>query len=148
VNRTLWTIAIFGFISVMSLVIAFLLVFKSFGESPYSSGAKVAVAVRDEFHLDAAASAILHEAQKTVLVVQYQTHADSKFNLAAQNQEMQGVAVFAAGKLEPAERRKVDEVRVRRTEIHGSGCMQRSYVTDLAIPNPLRNADPLGLPPK
>lgn len=145
-SRSLWTIAIIGFITIVILVITFLFMFKRFGDSPYSKGAKISLAIRDEFHFDAVGTGTVAETQKTAFLIQYDTRADSKFNLAAQNQEMQAVAVFAVGKLEPLDRKNVDEIRVRRTEVRGSGCWQRSYVTDLTVPNPLRGA-PGTLPP-
>ena len=148
-GRSIWTIAIFGFIATLSLVIAFLFVFKRFGDSPLSSSTKVAIAVREEFHFDVVGSTTSTEPQKTALILRYDTHLDSKFNLEAQHLEMKAVALFAAGKLEPIDRRKTDEIRVRRTEIRGSGCWQRTYVTDLTVPNLLKGIvgpPPPGLP--
>jgi hypothetical protein len=146
VSRGLWTIVILGFVTIVIMVVSLLLVLKVFRDSPSSAYAKLALAVRGEFHLDSAGARILPESQKTALAIYYETHADSKFSLDAQNEEMKAVAIFAAGKLEAFDRKNVDEIRVRRTEVRGSGCWQRTYVSELIVPNPLRTM-PGNLPP-
>ena len=139
-SRTLWTIASLGFVTVVLLTISFLVVFKSFRDSPSSQNAKLAVAIREEFHVDAVTARIVSETQKTALLVQYETHADTKFSVDAQNEEMKAISIFALGKLNAFEQKRVDEVRLRRYEIHGSGCFQRTYNADLTVPNPFRAA--------
>lgn len=129
---------ILGFVTIVIMVVSLLVVLKVFRDSPSSASAKLALAVRGEFHLDSVGARIVSETQKTAVSIYYETHADSKFSADAQNEEMKAVALFAAGKLEPHDRRTVDEIRVRRTEVRGSGCWQRTYVSELAVPNPLR----------
>jgi hypothetical protein len=150
VSRTLWTIVTLGFVAIVVLVVSFLVVFKAFRDSPSGSTAKVAVAIRGEFHLDSVGARMIPGAHSTALAIYYDTHTDSKFSVDVQNEEMKAVAIFAAGKLEPLDRRSVDEIRVHRSEVHGSGCWQRTYVSDLTVPNPLRGMPgiPSPFPPK
>lgn len=137
-----------GFIAVVILTITMMFMLKWFGDSPLSRNTKIAVSLKSEFQLEAVGTDIRAGSQKTVLLVHYETKADSKFSLAAQSQEMKKIADFAAGKLEPLDRRKVDEIQVRRTEVRGRGCWQRSLVSDEVFPNPARNAgmEPGGVP--
>jgi hypothetical protein len=141
-NRMLWSIVIIGFLTVVFLVLAMWVMLGQFGASPYSSSSKIAYSIRGEFHFESVGTATRYEGLKNVFLVAYETHLNSNFNLAAQNAEMQKVAEYAATKFEPGDRRRVDEIQVKRTEIHGSGCFQQSYVAGHSIPNPYRNVLP------
>lgn len=145
-NRSIWYIAIIGFITVVILTVCMMFMLKWFGDSPLSKNTKIAVAVRTQYKFESVGADIKTGTQKTLLVIQYETHQDSKFNIAAQNQEMQTVADFAIGKAEAFDRRMIDEIRVKRTEIRGGGCWQRSYVSENTFPNPYRGVNPPPLP--
>ena len=144
-SRTVWSIVIIGFLTAVFLVVAMFFLFKEFGQSRYSSATKLAQGIRSEFHFDSVGTATdslpAPEGMKNVLLVQYETRADSKFDVSAQNQEMDKVAKFAAEKSDPFERKRIEEIRIRRTEIHGRGCFQQSYVSDRSVPNPYRGAE-------
>jgi len=138
VNRSVWVIIILGFLTVVILVIAMLGALRTFGDSPQSNATKLALAVKAEFKFESVGTAVRDEGMKGALFVQYETHADSKFNQEAQLREMEKVALFASSKLDIGERKRVDEIRVRRTEIHGRGCFKQSYVSNHVQPNPNR----------
>ena len=137
-SRTIWSIVIVGFLTVIILVMSMLLMLKQYGDSTYSSSTKHALAIRNKFAFESVGTGTRDDGARCFLLIQYETHADSKFDLSAQMREMQKVAEFAVEKLDPAERKRFDEIRVRRTEIHGRGCFQQSFVANHSLPNPHR----------
>ena len=143
-NRSIWSIVVIGFLTVVFMVMAMLVMFQEYSRSPYSSSTKLAISIRNEFHFESVGSGTKDEGPRHLLVIQYETHANSKFDTSVQTREMQKVAEFAAEKYDPIERKRIDEIRVQRTEIHGRGCFQQSYVADHSIPNPHFNP----LPPR
>ena len=75
-----------------------------------------------------------------LLKISYLAAIDSNYNLSVQNAEMEKVARFAAQNYKGKDLRYIGEVRVSRTEIHGSGCFQQTYVADFTMPLPRRSA--------
>jgi len=138
VNRSVWVIIILGFLTVVILVIAMLGALRTFGDSPQSNATKLALSIKGEFKFESVGTVVRDEGMKGALFVHYETHANSKFNQEAQLSEMEKVALFASSKLDIGERKRVDEIRVRRTEIHGRGCFKQSYVANHVRPNPNR----------
>jgi len=147
-SRSVWVILILGFLTVVILVIAMLGALRQFGDSPHSNATKLALAIKGEFHFESVVTGTRNEGVKGFLIIHYETHADSKFNQEAQTGEMQRVAQFAAGKFDASDKRNIDEIQVRRTEIHGRGCFQQSYVATHTLPNPHRGAPPAPFRPQ
>ena len=141
-SRSVWVILILGFLTVIVLVIAMLGALRQFGDSPHSNATKLALAIKGEFHFESTVTATRNEGMRGFLVIHYETHADSKFNQELQIGEMQKVAQFAAGKFDASDKRNIDEIQVRRTEVHGRGCFQQSYVATTSVPNPHRAGPP------
>ncbi len=139
-NRSVWVIIILGFLTVIILVVGMLGALRQFGESPHSNATKLALSIKGEFHFESVGTVVRDEGMKGHLLVHYETHADSKFNSEAQLREMEKVALFASTKLDIGERKRVDEIRIRRTEIHGRGCFKQSYVANHVLPNPHRGS--------
>jgi hypothetical protein len=141
-SRTVWSIVIIGFLTVVFLVMAMFLVLQKYNESSYSSATKLAQGIKNEFNFESVGTATdvlpTSEGLRSVLLVQYDTHVDTKFDVTVQKQEMEKVARFAAEKSDAGDQKRFFEIRVRRTEIHGRGCFQQSYVSDHTLPNPFR----------
>ena len=148
-SRTLWSIVVIGALCLGFMIVAWLLVLKGYNESSYSTATKLALAIKNEFHFESVGTTTqvtsTVEGLKRVLMVQYDTHADSKFDVDVQNREMDRVGKFAVESSDRGDRPRFVEIRVRRTEIHGRGCFQQSYVSDRVVPNPFHI--PPGPPP-
>jgi len=142
VNRSIWVIMVLGFLTVVVMVVAMLATLRSFGDSPASNATKLALGIRSEFHFEAVGTAVRMDGIKNYLSISYETHADSKFDQAAQTREMDKVAAFAFSKVDPTERKNLDEIRIRRSEVHGRGCFQQSYVAAHVVPIPGRSGGP------
>jgi hypothetical protein len=146
VNRSIWFIAVAGFLTAIILVVMMLFMLKRFGDSPLSKTTRVAQFIRSQFHFDSVGANLEAGTLKTVLNVHYETKIDSKFSTDFQNAEMKSVAEFALTKVDPFERRSIDEVRVQRAEVRGGGCFQRTYLADYTVPNPYRGPTVPGVP--
>jgi hypothetical protein len=57
---------------------------------------------------------------------------------------MENVAKFAAENYKGRELGKLDQVEITRSEIHGRGCFQTTYVANFTLPNPKKR--PYGFP--
>ena len=137
-NRSIWYIAVTGFLAAGILTVAMLFMLKRFGDSPLSKGTRISQFVKSQFHFDSVGTDVQPGTQKTVLFIHYETRIDSKFSTEFQTNEMRAVAEFALTKIDPFERRSIDEVLVRRAEVRGSGCWQRTYTGDVTVVNPYR----------
>src|ERR1043166_3807590 len=149
-SRTLWSILVIGFLTLVLMVMALLLVLKGYSESPYSTSTKLAIAIKNEFQFDSVGTvaevAPTSDGLRSVLKVSYDTHVDTKFDVDVQNREMDRVAKFAAEKSDAEDRRRFVEIQVRRIEFHNRGCFHQKYQSERTVPNPFR-LQPLPLPP-
>jgi hypothetical protein len=71
-----------------------------------------------------------------ILRVSYLTRKNSQHDQDVQKKEMTEVADFAAKKYDGKDRETIQEIQVRRTELRGSGCFQRSYHNTFAAAAP------------
>ena len=135
-GKSTWTILFIGMVAVMLLSMMMCFSLQQFEMSPAGRNSKLALSVRNKFEFESVGAVVGREAGKKVLRVAYLTLRDSKFDATAQRQEMTEVANFAIGKYEGRDKGVLDEIRVTRKELHGSGCWQRTYIAYHAIPNP------------
>jgi len=70
------------------------------------------------------------------MVINYSSLVDSHYDLSVQNSEMESIAKFSLQNYSQA--KKVDEVQVTRSETHGRGCFQQTFVSHFTYPNPAR----------
>ena len=63
---------------------------------------------------------------------------------------MKEVGIFAINEYKSRRRREIEEIRIVRHELKGSGCWRRTYTDRLSIENPLleNKLDPNMLPPQ
>jgi hypothetical protein len=139
VSKTLWSVLVMGLMSALLLTVAMMFGLSAFQQSPAGARSKLGEQIRTEFSFAAAGADVQVYAQPSRLNISYETHQNSRFDVAVQNAEMQRVAEFAIGKVEPRTRVKIEELRVVRTEVHGRGCFQQSYVSALTFPNAQRS---------
>ena len=138
-SKSLWAVAVMGSLTLLLLVAGMVLSLDQFTvSSPAVKWVKLAEQITHDFKLDTTAAEVRIGLPTSSLRVAYVTHEDSKFDLSAQNAEMEKIARFAIGKYEGSDRRKIDEVQVTRSEIHGRGCFQQTYVAHFTLANPFR----------
>ena len=150
-SRSLWVIAVMGFVAVMIVVVAMLISLTMFQQSPASNRARLAQEITNQFGFPAVGADVRDILGRTVLVVIYETGTDSKFDEKIQKAEMAKVAAFVEGKYDGKDRRSILEIRVRRKEIRTRGCWGRTLENSFSIENPRFPEDrpknpPLGVP--
>ena len=108
---------------------------------------RLSESIAREFKVEHVGVRLTLRSSPSVLAVSYTSPVDSKFDLSAQNAEMEKIARFAVSNYKvPREQRLVDEIRVTRSETHGRGCFQQTYVSHFTLPNPMRRTELPGFP--
>lgn len=137
-SKSLWTIAVTGFLAVVFMIVAMLLALGSLEQTPAAHRIRLAERVRSHFKFESVGAHVGPMDGRTVLLVSYETTRDSKYNVSEQNREMREVAEFAAAQYDDKDRRLIDEIRVKRVEVRSGGCWQRRLVAYHTAPNPHR----------
>ncbi len=135
-SRSLWSIFVLGAMTALLLTIAMLFTLDQYKASPAGNRFIFAESIRKEYRFDSAGADVGPIDGKMVLRISYMTTQDSKHDLAVRTKEMQTVADFAAAKYDGKDRGTIQEIRVLRTELRGSGCFQRTYSNAHSAPPP------------
>jgi hypothetical protein len=134
VSKTVWTIALMGFVTLLLVTIAMVLSLSQFSETPSSEWVRLAEQIATEFKAKNVAVRVNLNIPPGSLRVSYLAGIHSNYSVEAQNAEMERVAQFAAAHYKGRDMRYVREVKVNRTEIHGSGCFQTTYEGNFTLP--------------
>jgi len=136
-----------AFITIVLLVVGMMVSLMQFQRgSPAVKLVKLAEQIRNEFKVENVGADVRIEPMPGHLRITYLTRVDTKFDSTVQNQEMWKVAEFAIKKYEGSDRPRLGEIQVSRSESHGSGCFQQTYVAHVTVPNPYKGKAP-GFPP-
>jgi hypothetical protein len=141
VSRTVWVIAIMGTVTLLLISIAMMFSLTQFQETPSGEWVKLAEQIAAEFKAKNVAVRVIFSVPPAHLKISYLAGVDSKYDLAVQNAEMERVARFAVANYKGKDMRYVTEVRVNRTETHGSGCFQSTYIGTYTLPVPRRERE-------
>ncbi len=147
----MWTIAIMGTATLLLISIAMMLSLSQFQETPSGDWVKLAEQITAEFKAKSVAVRINFAMAPGYMKISYTAGIDSKYDLASQNVEMERMARFAIATYKGKDMKYVTEVRINRTEVHGSGCFQSTYVSNFTLPVPRRQRElpaPDGAPPE
>ena len=149
-SKSIWVIIILAAITALMLSLGMMISLGQFQELPEAEWVKLGEAVTAEFKLEKVGVRVsIHESPST-MHLNYLTKADSKFNSSVQNAEMERIAEFAAKTYTGKDLYLIEKVKVTRSETHGSGCFQQTYVATLTYTNPNRTPPPnrrMGAPP-
>ena len=137
-SRTVWTIAIMGTITLLLISIAMMFSLSQFQETPSGDWVKLAEQISAEFKAQSVAVRVNFAMAPGFMKISYVAGIDSKYDLASQNAEMERMARFAIATYKGKDMKYVTEIRVNRTEVHGSGCFQSTYVSNFTLPVPRR----------
>ncbi len=140
-SKSTWTILALGAMGAACLMMAMCASLQTFTTLPPSANrAGLAENLRGRFGFESAGVLVTVEEGRNIMRISYETQQDSKRDILRQRQEMKEVADHAVAQLEGKERREIDEIRVTRTEVRGSGCWQDRQAARESFPNPARNA--------
>ena len=131
----------------LALTVGMMVSLGQFTETPAIEWIKLAEALTKEFNLQNVSVRVNIANRPTSMRISYLTRTDSKFNLSVQNAEMENVANFAVKNYRGRDLTAIDQVQVTRSETHGSGCFQQTYVATFMLPNPIRTLTPRRLEP-
>ena len=125
-----------GLLSMLVLSLGMMLSLGQFTESSASEWVKLAELTGRQFKAKPLSVRANLQNTPRIMVITYSSLVDSHYDLSVQNTEMENVAKFALQNYSQA--KKVDEVQVTRSETHGRGCFQQTFVSHFNYPNPNR----------
>jgi hypothetical protein len=151
VSKGLWAILVMGFVTVTLLVVGMMISLTQFqAGSPAVKFVKLAEQIGREFGIETVAAEVRVDPAPGSLRISYLTRVDSKFDLTVQNAEMKKIAEYAIKNYQGNDRSWISDVQIQRSETHGSGCFQQTYLAHFTLPNPYRGGrsspDPQGAP--
>jgi len=139
VGKTVWLVLAMGLLSMLVLSLGMMLSLGQFQDSPAAEWVKLAEMTGRQFKANPTSIRANLRSMPKVMVINYSSLVDSHFDLSFQNKEMEEVARFALQHYRDA--KKIDEVQVTRSETHGRGCFQQTYVAHFTLPNPFRKKE-------
>jgi hypothetical protein len=143
-----WVILCMAAITTVALVMGMMVSLGQLQEVPAADWVKLAEATTARFTLEKVAVRVDLLGRPTSMQLSYLTRADSKFDTSLQNAEMESIAQFAVNTYKGKDLHLIENVLVTRSETHGSGCFQETYVAKLTYVNPRRTQPSrFGLPP-
>ena len=125
--------------SLLLVSIAMMVSLSQFQETPSGDWVKLAEQITAEFKTKSVSVRINFSMPPGYMKITYVAGIDSKYDLASQNAEMERMARFAIATYKGRDMKYVTEIRVNRTEVHGSGCFQSTYVSNYTLQVPKRS---------
>ena len=117
-------------------------------EVPAAEWVKLAEATTAQYGLEKVSVRVDLMVKPTSLQLSYRTKTDSKFDATVQNAEMESIAQFAVNTYKGKDLHLIENVKITRSETHGSGCFSETYVANLTYVNPRRTQPSrFGIPP-
>src|SRR6185436_2020247 len=128
-----------GLVTMLALSMGMMVSLGQFQEVPAADWVKLAQGISEQFKFDNVTVRVdLQTGGPSKLKVAYITKSNSGHDSSAQNVEMENVAKFATDNYKGRELSRIDKVEITRSEIHGKGCFQTTYVANLSSDNPKR----------
>jgi hypothetical protein len=125
-----------GLLTMLALSMGMMLSLNQFTESSASEWVKLAELTGRQFKAKPISVRVNLKNTPRLMVITYSSLVDSHYDLSVQNTEMENVSKFALQNYSQA--KKIDEVQVTRSETHGRGCFQQTFVSHFTYPNPNR----------
>jgi len=130
-----------GAICMLALSMGMMVSLGQFQEIPAAEWVKCATAISNEFNFENVVVKVNLRNPPSSMKISYVTKESSKFDSSAQNVEMEKVAQFALQNYKGKDLTRIDQVEITRSEIHGRGCFQTTYVANLTVPNSKRQSN-------
>ena len=141
-SKSLWSIMVLGFITIIIMVIMMLFSLSAYQRSPAANRAKFSNMIRERFQFPEVGAEVKAIGAKLVLRVDYVSTLDSNFNDDLMKDELERVATFTRQRYDGKDRNGIDQLRLRRTEIQGGGCWSRTLEREMTVDKPFRPVAP------
>ena len=136
-SKSVWIILCMGVITILALIMGMVVSLGQFQEVPAAEWVKIAAAIAAEYKFENVSARVAFRGDApSALKITYTTKPNANFDSSAQNVEMENVAKFALENYKGKDLRKIDQVEISRSEIHGRGCFQTTYVANFTYANP------------
>jgi hypothetical protein len=136
-------------VTALALVMGMMVSLGQLQEVPAAEWVKLAEATSARFNLEKVSVRVDLLTKPTAMQLSYLTRNDTKFDTTLQNTEMANIAQFAVETYKGKDLHLIENVMITRSETHGSGCFQETYVAKFSTANTKRTppAGRFGLPP-
>ncbi len=132
-----------GLVTMLVLAAGMMVSLGQFSETPAVEWVRLAELIGREFKAEPVGVRVNMRSMPSVMIINYSSLVDTKFNVSLQNAEMEKLARFAISNYKKdREQRLIEEIQVTRSETHGSGCFRQTYVAHYTLKNPFYNAAP------
>jgi len=135
-----------GLLTMLLLAVGMAMTLGQFQEVPAAEWVRLSESIGRQFKAENVSVRVLLQRNPSAMAISYSSLVDSKFNLSMQNSEMESVAQYAIKAYKGREQMILDEIQITRSETHGRGCFQQTYVAHFTLPNPLRRTDRSTIP--
>jgi hypothetical protein len=135
-SKSLWSILVLGFITIVIMVVMMMFSLSAFQRSPASNRAKFSNLIRENFSFPEVGAGVKEADGQIVLRVEFLSALDSNLNDEVINDELERVAAFTQERYPDSDRRMITQLRVRRTEVRGSGCWSRTLEREMTVDRP------------
>jgi len=125
-----------GLLCMLAMSMFMMLSLGQFQETSASEWVKLAELAGRQFKAKPISVRVNLKSTPKSMVINNSSLVDSHYDLSVQNSEMESIAKFSLQNYSQA--KKVDEVQVTRSETHGRGCFQQTFVSHFTYPNPNR----------
>ena len=135
-GKTVWVVVGMGLLTALALSMAMMLSLGQFTETSAAEWVKLAEQAGRQFKAKPISVSVNLRNTPRTMAITYSSLVDSHYDLSLQNKEMEDIAKYSLQNYSQA--KKVDEVQVTRSETHGRGCFQQTFVSHLTYTNPDR----------
>jgi hypothetical protein len=142
-SKSLWSIVVLGFITVIIMVIMMLFSLSVYQKSPAANRAKFSNQIRETFGFTEVGAGVRDTGKHLTLRIEFLSAIESNFSDDVMNMEIDRVVEFARKRYDGKDRRFITQMVVRRTEIQGSGCWKRTLDRERTVEEPFRLAVPV-----
>lgn len=135
-SKSLWSIVVLGFITIIMMVLMMLFSLNAYKASPAANRAKFSNQVRERFGFSETAASVREAGGHLVLRVEFLSPVESRMSDDVMKAEIEKVVDFAQRVYDGKDRRMISRLLVRRTEISGRGCWQRVLEREMTVDKP------------
>lgn len=126
-----------GVVTILVLSMGMIVSLGQFQEIPAAEWVKLAQAISTEYKFEHVSVRVAFPATgPSAMKISYTTKPNANFDSSAQNVEMEKVAKFGAENYKGRDASRIDQVEISRSEVHGRGCFQTTYVANFTYPMP------------
>jgi hypothetical protein len=147
-SKSLWSIVVLGFITIILMVLMMLFSLSAYQGSPAAKRVRFSNLIRETFGFTEVGAGVKEANGHLTLNVEFLSPVASGFKDEVIKGELEKVADFAQKRYDGTDRKIITRLLVRRTEIQGSGCWRRTLEREMTVDKPFTGPPQVGPAPE